>query len=74
MKTKPTSSVDHPLRRQGSLLRTVQAIAWALIGLRKGSEYQKDLQSLNPLHIIVVGLSALLLFVLGLLALVNLIV
>ncbi len=74
MTTKPTPSPENPLKRQGSLLRTVQAIAWALIGLRKGSEYQKDLQSLNPLHIIVVALSALLLFVVGLLAVVNLMV
>jgi len=74
MTTKPPPSPENPLKRQGSLLRTVQAIAWALIGLRKGSEYQKDLQSLNPLHIIVVALSALLLFVVGLLAVVNLMV
>ncbi len=74
MTTKPTSSADKPLKRQGSLLRTVRAVAWSLIGMRKGSEYQKDLQSLNPLHIIVVGLTALLLFVVGLLVLVNLMV
>ena len=74
MTTKPTSSTDKPLKRQGSLLRTVRAVAWSLIGMRKGSEYQKDLQSLNPLHIIVVGLTALLLFVVGLMVLVNLIV
>lgn len=63
-----------PLKRQASLLHTVRAVAWSLIGLRKGSEYQRDLENLNPLHIIVVGLIALLLLVVGLLALVNVIV
>ena len=45
-------------KRKGSLLRTVRAVAWSLIGLRKGSEYQQDVEKLNPLHIIVVGLIA----------------
>ena len=30
---------DKPHARKGSLLRTVRAVAWSLIGLRKGSEY-----------------------------------
>ena len=55
----------------GALLRTVRAVAWSLIGLRKGSEYQKDIEKLNPIHIIVVGLGALFLLVVGLIVLVN---
>ena len=60
--------------RKGSLARTVKAVAWSLIGLRKGSEYQKDIERLNPLHIVAVGLAAVFLLVLGLIALVNWIV
>ena len=41
------------------LLRTVRAVAWSLIGLRKGSEYAQDLEKINPIHIIVVGLIAI---------------
>ena len=63
-----------PLQRKGSLLRTVRAVAWSLIGLRKGSEYAQDVEKLNPIHIIVVGLVAILLLVLALIALVNWIV
>ncbi len=44
-----------PLQRKGSLLRTVRAVAWSLIGSRKGSEYAQDLEKINPIHIIVVG-------------------
>lgn len=58
-------------RRKGSLLRTVRAVAWAFLGLRKGSEYQKDLESINPLHIIAVALLGFLLLVLLLIALVK---
>ena len=52
----------------------MRAVAWSLIGLRKGSEYQQDVEKLNPIHIIVVGLIAVFLLVLGLIGLVNWIV
>ncbi len=57
--------------RKGSLLRTVQAVAWSFIGIRKNSDYQEDLVKLNPVHIIIVGLAGALTFVLGLIVLVN---
>ena len=59
------------VQRKGSFLRTIRAVAWSLIGLRKGSEYQQDLQKINPLHVIVVGLAAIFLLVIGLIAVVN---
>ena len=55
-------------------LRTIQAVLWSFIGLRKNSDYQKDIEKLNPFHIIGVAIGAALLFVLGLIALVNWIV
>jgi amino acid transporter len=54
-----------------SVLRTFQAVLWSFLGIRKGAEYQKDTERLNPFHIIVVGIVIALLFVLGLMALVN---
>ena len=67
-------AAEKPHERKGSLPRTVRAVAWSLIGLRKGSEYQQDVEKLNPLHIIAVGLAAVFLLVIGLIALVNWIV
>jgi hypothetical protein len=52
-------------------LRTIQAVLWSFVGLRKNSESQKDIEKLNPFHIIGVAIGAVLLFVLGLIALVN---
>jgi len=60
-----------PAKRKGSWLRTVQAVLWSFVGLRKNSEYQQDIEKLNPFHIIGVAIGAALLFVLGLIALVN---
>ncbi|TWO70380.1 DUF2970 domain-containing protein [Caenimonas sedimenti] len=56
------------------LLETVQAVAWAFLGIRKKSAYEKDLGKLNPFHIIAVALVAVALFVGALIALVNWIV
>lgn len=57
--------------RKGSILRTVKAVAWSFIGIRKNSEYQEDTAKLNIFHIIAVGLVGAMLFVLALVALVN---
>ncbi|MCE2780944.1 DUF2970 domain-containing protein [Limnohabitans sp.] len=65
------SEPDSKSVQQSSFLRTVQAVLWSFVGLRKGSDYQQDLEKLNPFHIIGVGIGAALLFVLGLIALVN---
>jgi hypothetical protein len=57
--------------QQVPFLRTVQAVLWSFIGLRKNSEGQEDMAKLNPFHVLVVGLCLALIFVLGLIALVN---
>jgi hypothetical protein len=69
------SGLQHGMRmaepQRHSMLHTVKAVAWAFLGIRKNSEYQKDLGRLNPLHIVVVALLAVAVFVGGLVALVN---
>ena len=56
---------------RASLLRTVQAVLWSFIGVRKNADYQQDIETLNPFYTIGVAIAAVLLFVLGLIALVN---
>ena len=39
----PTPSpTPQPGQRKGSVWRTVQAVLWSLLGVRKGSEWQQD--------------------------------
>ena len=71
MNTPPDKPVVASAARKGSFPRTVRAVAWSLIGLRKGSEYQQDLEKINPVHIIVVGLLAIFALVFSLIAVVN---
>ena len=59
---------------RSSALRSIRAVAWSLIGLRKGSEYREDLQRIHPLQVIVVGLVAIFGLVALLMALVHFIV
>jgi hypothetical protein len=56
------------------LFRTVRAVLWSFFGIRKASEYQKDIDELNPLIIIIVGFLAAIVFVMALIVLVNWIV
>ena len=51
--------------------RAVQAVLWSFIGIRKNSAGQEDMAKLNPFHVVVVGLCLALIFVVGLIALVN---
>jgi hypothetical protein len=57
--------------RSGTFLRSVKMVAWSFLGIRKNSEYQEDLAKVNPLHVMVVGVGAALMLVVGLIVLVN---
>ena len=58
-------------KQKPSLLRTVKAVAWSFIGLRKGSEFEEDVKQLNPLHIVAVGIAGAVVLVLALVAVVH---
>lgn len=54
-----------------SLGRSVKAVAWSFFGVRKGRESEQDIAAIQPLHLIVIGIGAALLFVLSLMLFVN---
>jgi hypothetical protein len=49
--------------RKASFFRTLQAVLWGFLGIRKQSDYEKDAESLNPIHVIIAGVLAAALFV-----------
>lgn len=69
-KTQPSSIPS----RQGSLWRTLTAVAWGFFGVRKDSAYREDIAQLTPLHIIAVGLVGVCVIVGGLILLVRFVV
>jgi hypothetical protein len=56
-----------------NLLRTIKAVAWSFIGLRKGSGLQED-TTIHPFYFVAVGIGAVFVLVLCLMALVHWIV
>ncbi|MCW5666968.1 MAG: DUF2970 domain-containing protein [Piscinibacter sp.] len=59
------------VQRKGSFGQTLRAVAWSFFGVRKGADYQRDVEKLNPVHVVVAGVLAALLFILALVLLVN---
>ncbi len=60
-----------PHKRKGSILRTAKAVLWSFVGLRARGDYEKDVEQLNPVHIVVIGLIVCGGFVGGLILLAN---
>ena len=59
------------VQRKGSFVRTMKAVAWSFFGVRKGSDYEKDVNQLNPVHIVIAAVIGVALFIAFLLLLVN---
>jgi hypothetical protein len=58
-------------QRKGSFLQTLKAVAWSFFGVRKGTDYEKDITQLNPVHVIIAGILGAVVFVSALLAIVR---
>ena len=62
--TSPKSASS--IRRKGSIFRTIKAVLWSFVGLRSRGDYEKDIEQLNPVHIVIVALVGVVFFVGGL--------
>lgn len=62
---------DSPIRRKGSFLQTMRAVAWSFFGVRRSADYAADVQKLNPVHVVVAGIVGALLFIAVLVLLVR---
>ncbi|MDP1743020.1 MAG: DUF2970 domain-containing protein [Polaromonas sp.] len=52
-----------PIKRKGSIWRTIKAVSWSFVGLRARGDYEQDVAQLNPVHIVIVALVGVLVFV-----------
>ena len=66
-----SGDLKRAVRRKGSFLQTMKAVAWSFFGVRKGSDYEKDVSQLNPLHVIIAAVIGAVLFIVVLLLVVN---
>jgi len=56
------------------MLKYIRAVAWSFIGIRNSREYQKDIESLKPIHVIVAGIIGCIFFVVFLLIMVKVLI
>ena len=59
------------VKRRGSFLMTMKAVAWSFFGVRKSGDYEKDVEQLNPVHLVIAGVLGAALFVVVLVLLVQ---
>jgi amino acid transporter len=62
---------ESPIKRKGSVLQTMGAVAWSFFGVRRSVDHAQDVQKLNPLHVVVAGVIGVLLFIAVLVLLVH---
>ncbi|WP_136414338.1 MULTISPECIES: DUF2970 domain-containing protein [Oxalobacteraceae] len=58
-------------QRNASFGKTMKAVFWSFFGIRKKSDYEKDAQQLNPVHVIIAGLLGAIIFVATLILIVK---
>ncbi|MDS1139516.1 DUF2970 domain-containing protein [Pusillimonas sp. SM2304] len=61
-----TDDIKELSRRKLNFFQTLKAVAWGFFGVRKGRGYTEDIGSLNPVHLIIAGVIAAIVFVVGL--------
>ena len=58
-------------KRKGSFVQTMKAVAWSFFGVRKGVDYEKDVNQLNPVHVVIAGVVGAALYIVVLLLVIN---
>ena len=71
MSDRPGDDLRDAVARKGSFLNTMRAVAWSFFGVRRGADYERDVNQLNPVHVVIAGVLGAALFVLSLVLLVR---
>ncbi len=71
MTTSGGGGLRSAVQRKMSFGQTMRAVAWSFFGVRKSADYEKDLNQLNPVHLVIAGVLGALLFIAVLLLVVN---
>lgn len=65
------SDLREAAARKGSFFQTMRAVGWSFFGVRKSSEYEKDISQLNPVHVVIAGVIGALVLIAVLATVVN---
>ncbi len=67
----PESDLRLAARRKGSFLQTMRAVAWSFFGVRKSVDLEKDVNQLNPVHVVIAAVFGAVVLIALLITLVN---
>lgn len=56
---------------KAGMMETLRAVAWSFFGVRRRADYERDVQRLNPVHVIIAGVVGAAIFVGLLVALIR---
>jgi len=56
---------------KAGVMETMRAVAWSFFGVRRRADYERDVQRLNPVHVIIAGIVGAAIFVGLLVALIR---
>jgi hypothetical protein len=68
------AEMTDPRPRSAGLAQTAKAVFWSFFGVRKRAHYEQDAGSLNPVHVILMGIAGAALFIGVLLAIIKFVV
>jgi Protein of unknown function (DUF2970) len=60
--------------RKGSFPQTLRAVGWSFFGVRRSADQARDIEKLNPVHVVIAGVLAAIAFIAALMVLVRWIV
>jgi hypothetical protein len=63
-----------PTQRKASFGKTIKAVMWSFLGIRKKSDYEEDAAQLNPVHVVIAGVIGVLIFIATLVTIVHFVV
>ena len=66
--------IERKKSNNASFLYTLKGVFWAMIGIRKSSGYDEDIKKITPKQAIIVGMIAVLAFILTLYLVVNIVI
>ncbi|MDE2081361.1 MAG: DUF2970 domain-containing protein [Burkholderiales bacterium] len=65
------SGLKEATARRGTFWQSMRAVAWSFFGVRRGVDHQRDVDRLNPVHVVIAGLVGAAVFIALLILLVH---
>ena len=72
--TAPDDQPESPTARKANIGQTFRAVAWSFFGIRKSADHARDVEKLNPIHVVIAAVLGAAIFVVFLVVLVHFVI